>query len=98
MSDQTAITEEEAKKMLGELDQEWAIVNGGLERQFKLKGYAKAVYTANIIAALCDRHGHHADVSFGWGYCNVRLITHDANGLTKQDFGLANAIDKTTRL
>ena len=88
------IAGEEVKKMVRGLNQEWVIVDGGLERQFKFKGYAKAVFAANTIAALCDRHGHHADVRFGWGYCNVRLITHDANGLTKQDFGLANAIDK----
>ena len=94
MSDQTEITEKEAKKMLGELNQEWAIVDGGLERRFEFKGYAKAVFAANTIAALCDRHGHHADVRFGWGYCNVRLITHDKGGLTEKDFGLANAIDE----
>ena len=94
MSDQVVLAEEEAKKMVQGLNQEWAIVDGGLERRFEFKGYAKAVFAANTIATLCDRHGHHADVSFGWGYCNVRLITHDANGLTKQDFKLANAIDR----
>lgn len=98
MTGQGRLTEDETKKMMSKLSQEWSLGDREILRQFKFKGYAKAVYTANIIAALCDRYGHHADVKFGWGYCNVRLTTHDSNGLTKNDFELANAIDKATEL
>lgn len=64
-----------------------------LSRSFRFKGFAKATYLANLCAWLADREGHHPDVSFGWGYCNVTITTHDVNGLTENDFIWASRLD-----
>lgn len=58
-------------------------------RRFAFKGFAKAVEMANLAAWLGNRHNHHPDVSFGWGYCEVRFSTHEAGGLTEADFACA---------
>ena len=48
---------------------------------------------ANLAAWLGNRHNHHPDVAFGWGYCQVSFTTHDAGGLTDADFACAAHLD-----
>lgn len=58
-------------------------------RRFEFKGFAGAVEIANLAAWLGNRRNHHPDVSFGWGYCEVRFSTHDAGGVTEADLDCA---------
>lgn len=39
----------------------------------------------NLAAWLGGTQGHHPDVRFGRGYCEVTFITHAAGGLTEND-------------
>ncbi len=64
-----------------------------LVRRLEFKGFAKAVYHANLAAWLADQEGHHPDVAFGWGYCEIIFTTHEAGGLTKNDFICAAKFD-----
>jgi 4a-hydroxytetrahydrobiopterin dehydratase len=57
-----------------------------IQRRIEVKGFAKAVELANLAAWLGNKQGHHPDVRFGWGYCEVRFTTHAAKGLTENDF------------
>lgn len=69
----------------------WGLSSDGraIVRRFELKGFAKAVEMANLAAWLGNRMNHHPDVTFGWGYCEVRFSTHAAGGLTEADFACA---------
>lgn len=67
---------------------------GALKRRLTFKGFAKAVYTANLAAFLADREGHHPDISFGWGYCDILYTTHDIGGLSENDFICAAKFDR----
>ena len=80
---------------LVKLDDEWAVAADGksIIRRFKFKGFAKAVQMANLCAWLADREGHHPDIAFGWGYCQVTLTTHDIDGLSENDFIWATRLD-----
>lgn len=71
--------------------QGWTLSSDGraITRRFDFKGFAKAVEMANLAAWLGNRHGHHPDIAFGWGYCQVSFSTHDAGGLTDADFACA---------
>lgn len=71
--------------------QGWTLSPDGraITRRFDFKGFAKAVEMANLAAWLGNRHGHHPDIAFGWGYCQVSFSTHDAGGLTDADFACA---------
>ncbi|WEF23932.1 4a-hydroxytetrahydrobiopterin dehydratase [Paracoccus sp. S3-43] len=62
-------------------------------RRFDFKGFAKAVEMANLAAWLGNKRGHHPDVAFGWGYCQVSFTTHDAGGLTEADLAAAAHLD-----
>ena len=78
------------------LHADWALGEnaGSLTRRLEFKGFAKAVYHANLAAFLADQEGHHPDVAFGWGYCEVTFTTHEADGLTDNDFICAAKFDR----
>lgn len=79
-----------------ELSPEWVVAAdaSSLTRRFIFKGFAKAVFTANLAAFVSDRTGHHADISFGWGYCEVVFTSHDmGNRLSRNDFICAAKLD-----
>lgn len=90
----TPLSAEAAKNLMAELDSGWVNTGTALVRRLEFKGFAKAVYHANIAAYLGDAEGHHPDIRFGWGYCEVEFTTHDAAGLTENDFICAAKFDR----
>lgn len=86
---------QDALTHLKDLHESWKISDDGksISRRLTFKGYAKAVYTANMAAFLADQAGHHPDVTFGWGYCEVTFTTHDIGGLSDNDFLCAKRFD-----
>ncbi len=92
-----ALTATEAEALMAQLDPEWELdMSGGgvLTRRMAFKGFAKAVYTANLAVFLADREGHHPDIRFGWGYCDIQYTTHDIGGLSENDFICAAKFDR----
>ncbi|MFK7893605.1 MAG: 4a-hydroxytetrahydrobiopterin dehydratase [Granulosicoccus sp.] len=90
-----ALETQQIERLSGELDSAWTIENGkSLTRSFRFKGFAKASYLANLCVWLADREGHHPDIAFGWGYCQITLTTHDIDGLSENDFIWAAQLDK----
>lgn len=85
---------DEARKMMDQLTG-WTLSPSGKEiaRRFEFKGFAKAVEMANLAAWLGNKQGHHPDIAFGWGYCAVTFTTHEAGGLTQNDFICAARLD-----
>ncbi len=85
-----------ASGMMDQLHEGWVLAQGGsaLVRRLEFKGFAKAVYHANLAAFLGDQEGHHPDIRFGWGYCEIEFTTHDAGGLTQNDFICAAKFDR----
>ncbi|NVK43742.1 MAG: 4a-hydroxytetrahydrobiopterin dehydratase [Oceanospirillaceae bacterium] len=90
-----ALTKAQASEMMQQLDADWTLAEDAsyIEREFKFKGFAKAVYTTNLACFLADQQGHHPDIKMGWGYCTVRFTTHAVNGLSDNDFICAAKLD-----
>lgn len=88
------LTADETREMMGRLDG-WALSEDGttIRRRFEMKGFLKAVEMANLAAWVGNKQGHHPDISFGWGYCEVAYTTHEAGGLTENDFICAARMD-----
>lgn len=82
------------RAMMGQLNG-WTLSDDAttITRRFAFKGFAKAVEMANLAAWLGNKQGHHPDISFGWGYCEVTFTTHEAGGLTENDFICAAKLD-----
>lgn len=75
----------------------WELQTDRLYKRFTFKGFAKAVELANLVAWHSNKMGHHADIAFGWGYCEVTYTSHEAGGLTANDFICARKLDVLMR-
>ncbi|WP_422050032.1 4a-hydroxytetrahydrobiopterin dehydratase [Shimia sp.] len=85
----------EIEALKAKLHPDWVMVADGksLVRTLRFKAYAKAVYAANMVAFLSDKEGHHADVRFGWGYCEITYTCHELDRLSENDFICAAKLD-----
>ena len=64
-----------------------------LIKEFFFKNFKESQEFVNKIGELAERENHHPDISFGWGYCKVKIFTHAIKGLAESDFILAAKID-----
>ena len=37
---------------------------------------------------------HHPNINFTYGFCEIKIQTHDVNGISELDFNLVERIDK----
>mgnify|MGYP000754414674 CR=1 FL=1 len=86
------LSEKEIEKHLEELDG-WEFVNGAIETSFEFKNFKEAFSVMTRIAFECEAQSHHPDWSNVYNSLNIRLNTHDADGVTEKDFKLAQSIE-----
>ena len=88
----------DAENLLQELDTGWSLQERDgkdwLTRTLKFKGFMPGVALVNRIAEVAEQEGHHPDLELTYGSLTVRLRTHAADGLTRNDFVLAAKIDE----
>ena len=72
----------------------WAEVEGRLMREFSFDDFTSAKAFIDAVSDICERHNHHAELHFGWGYAVVETMTHDTNSITELDHQLAEAINQ----
>ena len=65
-----------------------------LIKEFKFKDFLSSQNFVNKVSNIAETEGHHPDISFGWGYCKIKIFTHSIKGLAESDFILAAKIDK----
>ena len=65
-----------------------------LIKEFKFKNFKESQNFINKVGDIAERENHHPDISFGWGYCKIKIFTHAIKGLAESDFILAAKIDK----
>ena len=65
-----------------------------LTKDFKFKNFEGSQNFVNKVGNLAEEENHHPDISFGWGYCKIKIFTHAIKGLAESDFILAAKIDK----
>lgn len=72
----------------------WEIVEEHhLRRRYSFRNFRDALGFVNWIGELAEEQGHHPDIGVGWGYAEVRVLTHAIDGLSMNDFVLAAKID-----
>ena len=64
-----------------------------LIKDFKFKNFEHSQAFVNEVGKIAENENHHPDISFGWGYCKVKIFTHAIKGLSESDFILAAKID-----
>lgn len=60
-----------------------------LAAHYRTDDFASALALADAIGAAAEAADHHPDLRLGWGYVEVRLHSHDADGITRRDLALA---------
>ena len=65
-----------------------------LFKKFNFKNFLESQSFVNEVGKISESEGHHPDISFGWGYAEVKITTHAIKGLSENDFILAAKIDK----
>lgn len=75
---------------------EWALAEDGeaLTRTFRFEDYYRTIAFVNALAYIANRENHHPDLSVHYDRCVVRFSTHDAGGLTENDFICAARTDR----
>lgn len=87
------LTEEEIAEQLKSLPK-WAIKEDILSRTFTFADFVASMRFVNSIAEAAEKANHHPDIDIRYSKVTLGLITHDAGGLTKNDFALAGEADK----
>jgi 4a-hydroxytetrahydrobiopterin dehydratase len=71
----------------------WQYIDGAIETSFEFANFKEAFTVMTRIAFEAESQNHHPDWSNVYNSLNIRLSTHDANGVTQKDFKLARAIE-----
>jgi 4a-hydroxytetrahydrobiopterin dehydratase len=75
---------------------DWKMPGGReLTKTFLFPDFRAALDFVNRAGAIAEEEGHHPDLHLAWGRVDVTTSTHDAGGLTENDFILAARIDRT---
>ena len=72
----------------------WRIEGGQLTRTFELGTFLDAIGFVQRVAQVAEEQDHHPDIDIRWRKVTLRLITHDAGGLTWRDVAVASACDE----
>ena len=65
-----------------------------MNKKFIFKNFLESQNFVNKVSLISEEEGHHPDISFGWGYAELKITTHAIEGLSENDFILAAKIDQ----
>ena len=70
----------------------WVNLHGGLQTRIRTRTFATGLAVVNAIGAAAEEMDHHPDLDLRYGHLDVRLSSHDAQGVTGRDIRLARKI------
>lgn len=87
------LSADELVEKLSEINS-WERREEKIHKRFTFENFAESLDFVNKVGAIAEKNDHHPDITFGWGYAEIYLTTHDAGGLTEKDFDLAKKIEE----
>ena len=85
------LSQTEIKRKL-EAMPEWQQEAQTIRRTFEFKNFVEAIAFVDKLVEPAEAAGHHPDIEISYNKVTISLTTHDAGGLTQQDFDLAQTI------
>lgn len=73
------------KQLLSTLP-DWEIVGIELRKTYRFANYHETMAFVNVLAWIANQEDHHPDMSVHYNRAVVNFSTHDAGGLTLNDF------------
>lgn len=86
------LTETEITENLKDLPN-WNLTGKTIKSKRIFTNFIEAIDFVNKLVAPAEAAGHHPDLEISYNRVNITLTSHDAGGLTEQDFNLAKVID-----
>lgn len=86
-------TATQIESILAERLPQWRYSGGKLCRHYACNGWRASVLLFNAIAHIAEAAWHHPEATVAWGGVSISLMTHDAQGITDNDFALAEQIE-----
>jgi 4a-hydroxytetrahydrobiopterin dehydratase len=71
----------------------WSRRGDTLVKAFAFPRFADGIAFVNRVARIADEMDHHPDIDIRYTKVTLTLSTHDAGGVTKTDFKLAERIE-----
>ena len=90
MSDPERLTAEETDSRLPE---GWDRDGDEIVRTYDFDSYLDGIGFLSGAAGLAEGAWHHPEMTVTWGEVEVRLTTHEADGVTERDIDLAERFD-----
>jgi 4a-hydroxytetrahydrobiopterin dehydratase len=70
----------------------WTLQDNAIESVRTFKDFVEAIAFVNRLVEPAESAGHHPDLFISYNKVKISLTTHDAGGLTSNDFEMANVI------
>ena len=87
------LTDAEIRKKLKSLPG-WNFYDNALQTEFQFVNFKVCMSAMNRIAIECESLNHHPEWTNVYNILEIKLTTHDAEGVTELDFKLAEAMEK----
>ena len=86
-------SETDCKPLLLDLDN-WIFKNNAIEKNYQFKNFSQALAFIVRVGLLAEKANHHPEIFNIYNKVQIRLTTHDSNGVTNKDFELAKRIEE----
>ena len=71
----------------------WTMLDGCLHRVYETAGWKGTLLVVNTIGHLAEAAWHHPDLAVSYATVEVKIVNHEAKGITSKDFALARKIE-----
>jgi len=86
------LTPQDIQRRLKDLEG-WAVVDDKLHREFTFEDFVAAFGFMARVALQAEKMNHHPEWWNVWNRVTIDLTTHDAGGISKHDFTLAEKVN-----
>jgi 4a-hydroxytetrahydrobiopterin dehydratase len=76
------------------LPADWSRDGDEIVRTYEFDSYLEGLGFAAGAGGLAEEAFHHPEMTIGYAEVEVRLMTHDAGGITERDLNLAERFDE----
>lgn len=87
-------TQEEIEARLKDELPKWCYEDGWIRRKYKTGGWKGTLMVVNTVGHLAEAAWHHPDLTVSYAFVIVKLVNHEAKGVTDKDFQLAKKIEE----
>jgi 4a-hydroxytetrahydrobiopterin dehydratase len=87
------LTEVQIQTRLDAETPEWSEAGGMIQRTYQFDDFVHAIEFVNKVADAAEAAQHHPDILVRYNKVTLTLTTHDAGGITDNDFSLARRAD-----